>query len=118
MSAFLSMDDLPEEVLEVMAARAAAATPGPSYVNYLDDDHAMSLIAVSTNVDTQTQPRWPGFDYKTMVAATLVQQPRYVDHEGERWEEDANFIAHAREDIPRLIKEVRRLRQEADNGLA
>ena len=52
-----------------------------------------------------------------MVAATLVQQPRYVDHEGGRWDEDANFIANAREDIPRLIKEVRSLREEADTEL-
>ena len=52
-----------------------------------------------------------------MGAATLVQQPRYVDHEGGRWDEDANFIAHASEDIPRLIEEVRRLREEANTEL-
>lgn len=30
------------------------------------------------------------------------------------WEPDATFIAHAREDIPALIAEVRRLREEHD----
>lgn len=30
------------------------------------------------------------------------------------WESDATFIAHAREDIPALIAEVRRLRAERD----
>ncbi len=107
------MDELTEEVLEAMSGRAAAATRGPWYVNYLDDDHAMSLIVVSTNAGKPAKARWPDFDYKKIVAATLVQQPRYVDHEAGRWEEDASFIAHAREDIPRLINEVRRLKEKA-----
>lgn len=45
------------------------------------------------------------------MAATLVQQPRYVDVADERWDENANFIANARQDIPRLITEIRRLRR-------
>lgn len=31
-----------------------------------------------------------------------------------RWRADAQFIAHAREDIPKLIAEIRRLREERD----
>jgi hypothetical protein len=46
------------------------------------------------------------------VAATLVQQPRYVDSSDERWDENAHFIAAARDSIPRLIADIRRLRQQ------
>jgi hypothetical protein len=33
-----------------IAGLAARATPGPWHVRHLDDDHAMSLVAVSTAV--------------------------------------------------------------------
>jgi len=35
-----------------------------------------------------------------------------VDLDDERGDENANFIAQAREDIPRLIAEIRRLRRD------
>ncbi|MBZ4321232.1 hypothetical protein [Streptomyces huiliensis] len=40
-----------------------------------------------------------------------VQRPRYVDVADERWDENADFISHARQDVPRLVEEVRRLRR-------
>jgi len=49
-----------------------------------------------------------------MVAATLVQQPCHVDVADERWDENARFIANARQDVPRLIAEIRRLRRLLD----
>lgn len=70
----------------------------------------MSLIAVSTRPDTGLGERWPDFDYGEIVAATLVQQPRYVDATDGKWYENARFIACARSDIPLLISEIRRLR--------
>jgi hypothetical protein len=79
-------------------------------VRLLDDDQAMSLVAVTTHPDTNTAQRWPAFDGGVIVAATLVQHPRYVDIADERWYENAAFIAMARESIPRLIDEVLRLR--------
>lgn len=75
----------------------------------LDDDFAMSLVAISTVADTGLGERWPDSDHRDIVAATLVQQPRYVDIADERWDENAAFIASARQDIPRLISEIRRL---------
>ncbi|MGW2063487.1 hypothetical protein ACWCO9_23100 [Streptomyces sp. NPDC001937] len=45
------------------------------------------------------------------MAATLVQQPRYVYVTDARWDENAQFIANARQDIPQLIAEIRRLRR-------
>ncbi|MGW2642942.1 hypothetical protein [Streptomyces sp. NPDC001348] len=52
----------------------------------------------------------------TTCEVTLVQQPRYVDVADERWDENANLIANARQGIPRLIAEDRRPRRilEAD----
>jgi hypothetical protein len=67
------------------------------------------LVAISTIADTGLGERRPDFDHHHIVAATLVQQPRYVDIADERWDENADFIAGARQDIPRLISEIRRL---------
>ncbi|MEU4032703.1 hypothetical protein [Streptomyces collinus] len=89
----------------------SAATPGPWFVRNLDDDRAMGLVAVSTVPDTGRGERWPDFDHREMVAATLVQHPRYVDCADGRWDENAAFIAMAREAVPKLVEEVKRLRQ-------
>jgi hypothetical protein len=90
---------------------AELAGDGPWYVRQLDDDFAMSLVAISTVPDTGAGERWPDFDHHEIVAATLIQQPRYVDIADERWDENAQFIADARQNVPRLIAEIRRLRQ-------
>ena len=104
-------DPMTAEELSEIEELARAATPGPWHVRQLDDDFAMSLVAISTVPDTGTGERWPDFDHRQIVAATLVQQPRYVDVADERWDENANFIANARQDVPRLIAEIRRLRR-------
>jgi hypothetical protein len=102
-------DPLTDTDLVDIQERADSATPGPWYVRQLDDDFAMSLVAISTVADTGLGERWPDFDHRHIVAATLVQQPRYVDIADERWDENAAFVASARQDIPRLISEIRRL---------
>ncbi|WP_369248578.1 hypothetical protein [Streptomyces sp. R41] len=96
-----------DEIEEV----CSAATPGPWFVRSLDDDYAMNLVAVSTVEDTGQGERWPNFDHREMIAATLVQHPRYVDCADERWDENAAFIAMAREAVPQLVKEIKRLRR-------
>jgi hypothetical protein len=80
----VTTEPLPEHELAKIAELAEHATPGPWYVRSLDDDNAMSLVAVSTQPDTGQGERWPDFDHTTMIAATLVQQPRYVDLADER----------------------------------
>ncbi|WP_328873151.1 hypothetical protein OHT76_25300 [Streptomyces sp. NBC_00287] len=96
--------------LDEIEALCSAATPGPWYVRHLDDDQAMNLVAVSTTEDTGRGERWPEFDHAELIAATLVQHPRYVDCADERWDVNAAFIAMARETVPQLVSEVRRLR--------
>jgi hypothetical protein len=98
-----------------IADLATRATPGPWHVRQLDDEYAMSLVAVSTEPDTGLGERWPNFDHATMIAATLVQQPRYVDIADERGHVNATFIAAARTAVPRLLAEISRLRNLLDD---
>ncbi|WP_164992212.1 hypothetical protein [Streptomyces sp. L2] len=51
-----------------------------------------------------------------MIAATLVQHPRYVDCADSRWDENAAFIAMAREAVPKLVPEVKYLRELLSEG--
>ncbi|MGW5325692.1 hypothetical protein [Streptomyces sp. NPDC004014] len=95
---------------------SAAATPGPWFVRQLDDEYAMNLVAISTVADTGQGAKWPNFDHREMIAATLVQHPRYVDCADSRWDENAAFIAMAREAVPQLVEEVKRLRQLLSRG--
>jgi hypothetical protein len=81
-------------------------------VRYLDDDAAMNLVAVSTAPDSGLGERWPGFDHSEIVAATLVQQPRYVDIADRQWDANAQLIAVSRDALPRLIADLRRLRRQ------
>jgi hypothetical protein len=105
-------DPLTDEELNQFDELASAATPGPWYMRALDDQEAMSLVAVSTVPDTGRGERWPDFDHREIVAATLIQQPRYVDPADERWDENARFIAAARQAVPLLVDEIRRLRAQ------
>ncbi|MYX37025.1 MULTISPECIES: hypothetical protein [unclassified Streptomyces] len=111
-----SPEPLSDGELDELEELARAATPGPWFVRGLDDEHAMNLVAVSTTPDTGLGERWPNFDYREIVAATLVQHPRYVDAADERWDENAQFIATAREVVPRLVAEIRRLRRQLEAG--
>jgi hypothetical protein len=107
------MDELLDSELDEIDGRARSATQGPWFVRFLDDDFASSLVAVSTSPDTRKGERWPAFDHTEMVAETLIQAPhRYIDIADPKWDENATFIAAARTDVPRLVSEVRRLRQE------
>ncbi|MFJ4920030.1 hypothetical protein [Streptomyces sp. NPDC088725] len=97
--------------LDEIEEACSAATPGPWFVRNVDDDYAMNLVAVSTVEDTGRGERWPAFDHGEMIAATLVQHPRYVDCADGLWDENAAFIAMARDAVPRLVEEVKRLRR-------
>jgi hypothetical protein len=115
MNNYVCVKDVSEADLTAIEHRADAATHGPWHVRHLDDDWATSFIAVSTKPDSDGSrtARWPAWSGSENVAATLVQTPNhYVALEDGCWEANAEFIAHARSDVPQLLAEVRRLRTE------
>lgn len=79
----------PDELDEI-AARAAVATPGPwkASVEGRDHDSGSDFIMTSDGMGGRGEDIEPS-------GATLA---------------DLDFIAHAREDVPRLVLEVLRLR--------
>ena len=105
-------EELTEDELQELDELVSSATPGPWYVKFLDDDAAMNLVVISTSAEWQDGERWPHFDHAKLIAATLVQRPRYIDIADGRWDENAQFIARSRELVPRLLAEVKRLRAE------
>jgi hypothetical protein len=72
--------------LDAIRARAEAATPGPW-------ERSGSLVQ----------------------AGRRARRARVGQTWGLAWKQDAEFIAHAREDVPALLDEVERLRGEAEN---
>lgn len=109
-------EGLSERELNDIEERANSATPGPWFVQQLDDREFMTLVAVSTAPDAESDDSSKGFQSGRNVALTLVQNPLYAAISDELWDENARFIAHAREDIPRLVTEVKRLRTLLDSG--
>jgi|GEM_PF-1330345 len=110
-----------EQRLREIEERVIKATPGPWYAHNLDDDMSMNVFLVATTPE-EPDPWWDGEEEaKKVVAITLLQSPRVADVADGRWEENAGFIAHAREDVPWLLslirereEENRRLRERLD----
>lgn len=106
-----------EQRLREIEERASRATSGPWYAHNPDDDMSMNVFLVATTPE-EPDPWWDGEEEaKKVVAITLLQSPRVADVADGRWEENAGFIAHAREDVPWLLsllrereEEIRRLR--------
>jgi hypothetical protein len=82
-------DELTDTDLDEIESRLRAATPGPwqSFVEGRDHTSGSSFVATPTS-DIE------------LAGATVADQ---------------DFIAHAREDLPRLLNEVRRLRARGQN---
>ena len=101
---------MPDDEFAAIRHRADAATPGPWQVEYVDDTYAMNFVAVATG---KLREDWPE-DSAHVVAATLVQGPqRYATIADGRWDENATFVAHPREDVPRLLDEIARLKAKS-----
>jgi hypothetical protein len=116
--------------LSQIKQRLAATTPGQWYVNYLDDGHHMNLVAVTTRPDSGNHESLPSQDpdgsIRDAIVATTLEQAGFeqthphvtvdVDEsdyfnpgKGGRWDEDAQFIANAKDDIQFLIDLVEEL---------
>ncbi|WP_198345208.1 hypothetical protein [Burkholderia ubonensis] len=79
-----------DEILNEIEARCKAATPGPwvSYVEGRDHESGSNFI--------MTGPEGDRSDDIELSGATIADQ---------------DFIAHARQDIPLLVAEIRRLKE-------
>ncbi|MGH3370544.1 MAG: hypothetical protein ACRDPR_11120 [Nocardioidaceae bacterium] len=89
----MTQNPLTDAELEKMDRRVGAASPAPwkSFVEGRDHESGDSFILIG------------GLD--------STQPDMYVSHDGAPAPAaDLDFIAHARQDVPRLIAEVRRLR--------
>lgn len=103
--------------LDIEQARADAATPGPWYPRYLDDDCCMNLVAVSTEPDTGQHEKHYDVNEGSFIGVLLAQQGfnANISHDSELWDENATFIARSRTLVPLLIERVRELeREDAD----
>lgn len=94
--------------IAAMEARARAATEGPWRSNWRIDDREDRLddIATVSSVSSAVP------DSQRMVVGILW----YDGLHSACRENDAEFIAHARTDVPALIAEVRRLQREVAAG--
>ena len=84
---------LPPEREREIRHRAAAATPGPWHLEHSPDSYGCVTIG----------------DYGWVAPGPAT--PEY-DVDSDQGRSDAEFIAHAREDLPALLAEVDRLRTE------
>lgn len=98
---------LSDEELAAIEARAASATPGP-WKSELDifDPEGQAIVACFSD---------EGINVLGMLETDERAPTGPLDDAWERARasqemKDATFCAHAREDIPRLLAEIRRLR--------
>ena len=84
--------------LTEFAKLAAKATPAPWFVGSFDDEHCMSAISIVAFIDAS------GRSGSEIIAATLIQQPRYVDPSDQRWGENAELIVAMRNALPELLR--------------
>lgn len=96
----MHFDELSDQELTIIEARAAAATHGPwkSFVEGRDHTSGDDFIRTGGLDDAcpDLYLRHDSPDTTGVVVAPV---------------EDQDFIAHARQDVPRLVAEVRRLRE-------
>lgn len=100
-----------ENELGVIRNRAERATPGPWFPSLTDDDMCMNACYVTTKPSAFEHDNRLGMtpnsgNHDAVVCITLLQHPRLACHKAQLWDEDADFIAHAREDVPALLKTV------------
>lgn len=93
-----------------IAARAEAATPGPWYAHHTDDEYSMNVYSVSLN---KWEPDTDAGNGGGIIAATLLQSEIKVGHDDGKWENNADFMAHARADVPWLLGKIRSMALDA-----
>lgn len=84
--------------LELLVELETKATRGPWYVSRFDDEHFMSAISIEAYPGNQREAE------SEVIAATLIQQPPYITPSDDKWIENANLIAAARNALPELLR--------------
>ncbi len=102
-----------EEIEELLAA----ATEGPWFIRYFDDEYFMNMFLITNKPGPGRHEGLlsecfenEGIEPEDIVAAVLLQEPRIVS--GEKFEENAELIAAAPTIIRELLDEVKRLQKE------
>ena len=99
------MAELPAWIQEAKD-RAEAASKGPWHVVHCEDRDFATMLRVSTVPDSEE----PG----DTVAVVVLQMPLEACVSDERWDENGEFIAAARTDVPRLIELVEEMAETLD----
>jgi hypothetical protein len=97
------MTGLTDNDLDEIEQRATAATPGP-WEAFIEERHAIggdNFIRTGGLDDNQ-----PDMYVSQYLGTTSIKVPAA----------DLDFIANARQDIPRLVAEIRRLRSQREGG--
>ena len=84
-----------------------AATPGPWYVRFMDDNMCMGAIAVGTEPDHGKNEALVDRAVFGVLAATLIQDPPYMMRADEREKENAELIAAMGNALPELLRLAR-----------
>jgi len=93
--------------LEAIKARVAAATPGPWWSD--ESDMCWRLHGVMGRIPPQLDGAIP----EQIMNKQILKAAKKGTTQAEYWPEpaDADFITHAREDVPALVAEVEKLRR-------
>lgn len=101
--------------LNPIKQRAAAATEGPWFAAATDDHMCMNARYVTTTPCEFKHDNTVTFDdgmnahSEQTICVTMLQAPDTACHESAKWDENTIFIAHARTDIPALLRHVEEL---------
>lgn len=117
--------------IEEIKGRLSKTTPGKWYVNFLDDEHHMNLVAVTTRPDSGKHEALPYDDPDKSIRDSVVAVAQadfeptkpYVQvdvdefawdnpSKGGLWDKDAEFIANAKDDIEYLLLKIDQLEKQ------
>jgi hypothetical protein len=102
-----------DDALDQLAHLESQASAAPWRVVQLDDEHCMSMVAITNHETPMGNAEWASWDGAQVLAATLVQQPAYVVPEDRCWHENAALMVAVRNHLPELIR-LARLGREAE----
>lgn len=82
------------------------ASQGPWHTNWIDDDWCMRALVISqTEDDEDLGEDMSEYNNHRILAATLIQQPRYLNNE--KYRENAELIVAVRNALPKLLAAAR-----------